>query len=270
MSFSNIYHLQTTGFHGHVENLLNVGGDSFRKVGKAFVFEKNERINYLKITILALIFIVTIPALIALAFFRIGTDKLNKRLKVIEVDENNWPDVKNTMEIWLAIKTEIMKKKYGSGEEFLENYKQDHVKKDLAIWEHHSSIVNNIKVELGKKIEKQPEEFFDKKWQKVIICIDKHKNIQAAALHESEKNELVYLATSILNLNHADNKNQVRGSGSAIMQYLIEKSNRENRELFLSSADSAEGFYEKFGFVKRGERHFLNGQPMVYSQVPVV
>jgi hypothetical protein len=75
IDFSGIVHIQTTGFHGFIENFLNVGGKEFQKVEQGYLFKKEEKINIPKIIALAFFFILTIPALIALAICRAGLDK---------------------------------------------------------------------------------------------------------------------------------------------------------------------------------------------------
>ena len=71
-NFTGIYFVQTTGFHGFMERALNIGGKRFEQVEGGYSFKEAEKINIDKIIALTVLFFITIPALIALAFCRLS------------------------------------------------------------------------------------------------------------------------------------------------------------------------------------------------------
>ena len=94
---------------------------------------------------------------------------------------------------------------------------------------------------------------------------DIEEKTQSIAFYSSKKNKLEYLGTNHDNLPLEFNKNQVRGTASKIMEFLIEKSTLIGKDLILNAIPSARSFYEKHGFVNNGHGNNMDGEPMIYK-----
>ncbi len=107
-----------------------------------------------------------------------------------------------------------------------------------------------------------------KKWDKVLVFYDENQTPQSIALYDYSENRLPYLVTHSNNIKDPINKNQIRGTATKIMEYLIKISKSENRNLTLSTFQRTKRFYEKFGFVDDKSISYMHGIqaiPMIYK-----
>jgi hypothetical protein len=88
-------------------------------------------------------------------------------------------------------------------------------------------------------------------WNRVVVCRDGARAIQAIALFEKEKNSLAYLVTHPDNIRHPINENiptRAQGAGTQIILYLARSALKKNVPLRAVVREDAELFYQKLHF----------------------
>ncbi len=163
--------------------------------------------------------------------------KFSQLLVTIESEENRI-DICSNARLW-SVKANGKYLKAHGGK--APNFKPEEAHLDHAnIFQTSKKICHDISISLEEPMSVE----------KVIVCRDTKKAIQAIAIFNSQSNTLKYLATHPENIRHEVNKNSpnVQGAGTSIVLYLAKKMLEEKGTIRLKAIENAVPFYKKLQF----------------------
>jgi hypothetical protein len=107
-------------------------------------------------------------------------------------------------------------------------------------------------------------------WDRVLICQDQTRTVQAIALYDAKSNKLGYLATNPDNIRHDINKDvvhRVQGAGTQIVLHLAAIALKTNNTLRLKAIGESIPFYQKLQF--ENDQQNLDGYEGHFGHCPM-